>query len=131
MQLLTYKQVLEAIDHAVARMGEDFVYTKERVRGCTYRPSPKGRQDTGCIIGEALTELGIDMSVFDFPSDDGPAASRGINDCFDDIKEQGFMFTEPVMDALVQTQEVQDVGATWGYARQVFIDSYTSLKNNT
>jgi hypothetical protein len=109
METLTYDEVVELLERAVAERGEDYVYPKEDMcpefalnSVCQYfvgsRPS--------CIIGQVLAYKGITAEqVTEFEGRGGPA-----------VVQRFFDIDDSTQVLIYEVQSRQDDGLPWGEA---------------
>jgi len=103
--MITYDQVRRMATEVVAIRGEDFVYSPMGVGMCFYAPnasaSVKSKRDSGCLIGEILSRLGVDVTKW--------RDSVG-----DELRYDSIEVEEEALDWMQAAQERQDQGYAWG-----------------
>lgn len=114
MTKFTKAQILEAAEHAVEKMGADYVYPRSQPNSPDYGDCVYAEPDgsPSCIVGHIVAEL--DPESFALITE-----LRGGDRIFpaDRLWESGFeTHSEVAVDALVNAQEAQDNGETWGEA---------------
>lgn len=111
---LTDKQIIDAVDAAVAEKGADYTYERgepmdpdEAAPSCLYVHGDK----PGCIVGNAMHRLGIDLATL--RESEGRSAGGLLIDLRD---KQGYHASMWAQDFLDAVQHQQDNGDSWGDA---------------
>lgn len=114
--MITEAQLIERI-RIVAATEPDFVYDNNR-GSCTYLPS--GNVTCGCLVGEALLDLGIDrglLQIVDDWAEQGISVNWGSDPLVDLLgKETQFEHAALVSPWVKQAQIAQDGDQSWGEA---------------
>lgn len=109
---------IDAIANEVIRLADErpnHIYGSERTGtgyGCYYLPRPEHGLLEGCLFGQALTNLGADMSYF--ASDWQPSIGAIIKSRINDPAELDS--GRRLIRAMDLAQRMQDDGETWGDA---------------
>ncbi len=113
--MITQPQLIEAVRY-VADTEPEFVYTREGVWTCTYRPSSPNH--CGCIVGEALVHLGVPVALLEqldqraYTYSDAAWGAAGTALILQAVVAPEALFSKWVK----QVQYYQDQGRSWGMA---------------
>lgn len=119
--IITLDMALEAIDHAVAVGGADYV-DPATVHGPTGWTTGGTCQYVrggapSCIIGTALAHLGVPLEVLEkIDNSDDPTVVGG-SDFARILHQADVTFAPHVRPVMAVAQIIQDSGGTWGDAR--------------
>lgn len=112
MTTLTAKQLIDMMEKAVEKKGEDFRYNPagSASGGCFYFPEPAAsdlvKRETGCLFGTMLADAGL------LRREDGYAQPsmmiRGL------LERLGITVVGVSVKVLSRIQVMQDEGETWG-----------------
>lgn len=113
---ITGKKVAKRV-RKIAKKNPDFVYTDqgsedvEEGIGCSYfgRSVTEPNVGQGCIVGQALQELGVTREEMEKAGIEGYSAS-------DALKKLGIRSSDKHLHFLDTVQMRQDIGDTWGHA---------------
>lgn len=123
---LTVENVTAALDRAIEKRGADYVYPERELATCYYVIDG----EPSCLVGEVLVDLGVPIEKLGEPmvntSRFGVLVIAG-----DYLSTAGWdptLLRVPlnVRRGLSRAQSEQDMGATWGLARDVFLEEVQS-----
>lgn len=120
MSKFTDKQVVEALDRAVAAKGVDYVYKNVEADGhsgptCVYALKDGS---PSCIVGHVLADIAPD-EFKRIAKWEREAGDTGIVTYLEDVATA--LFAPDQAEALTRAQTAQDDGNHWGFARDVAV----------
>lgn len=122
MKTYTYDETLALLQEAVSERGEHFIYEQRPEPGPSCRYAWDGKPD--CIVGHVFAKVGVPVQemLFGDKIEDyngvpnrGKYSSEGADSVVENLESDGVVsFTPRARRLLLEVQNKQDYGMTWG-----------------
>lgn len=110
MITITKQMALDGLEKAVEKRGADFNYVNT-YGYCVYSEIATG--EPRCLVGQVLSDLGVDMEFFQFQQRNEQVITTIVGDLLDN---EVCGIDSKALDILRAAQRAQDEGETWGTA---------------